>query len=139
MAVACISCAAARSATFTSVAAVMAVGWLAAVAWFFTVDDDRLTWGYAVIAFAQAYAFWRLSRTRLFPSLLFAIHMMSVAVYLFSTITHLEPWWVGFWTNRLFELALAYIIGGAIYRIRVRSRKRRLRGAHSGVSLRVAF
>lgn len=96
---------------------VLAAGWVATLVWYFAIAGSGMTWGYAVINLAQAVFFWRQSRERLFPKPLFVLTGLSLALLFLTTVAQLKFWWVAFTLNRLFEAALLYVMGCAIYRI----------------------
>ncbi|HBS31008.1 MAG TPA: hypothetical protein DEA40_04600 [Parvularcula sp.] len=84
-----------------------------------------MTWGFAVIKFAQAALFWRQSRNEVFPLPLFLLSGLSVVLYLLTTLSGLSYWWIAFASNRLFDLMLLYIASCALFRIlRLRQRKK---------------
>jgi hypothetical protein len=73
----------------------------------------------------QGVYLWRLCRSHLTPWPLFAVTCFTLLLHLVTTLIALDYWWVAFWTNRLFELALLYIAGCASFRMfRLRHTKR---------------
>lgn len=115
------------------------VGWAFAVCWFFVGGKDGITWGYAVVDAGLAAYFWRMSERKIFPAMLFYLHAFLVAYYLYASVFGLTRWWVAAFTNRIVELALIYVIFGAVIRLNARSRRRRATGLRRIASdLRIA-
>ncbi len=87
------------------------------LAWYSVGGQYGLSWGYAVIDAALAGFFWRLSRRRLFPAVLFYLHAFLVSYHLYVSIIGSTRWWVSAFINRIFEIALLYVIVCSIWRI----------------------
>jgi hypothetical protein len=104
---------------------VLALAWFASQAWYFTFAPYGMTWGYAVITLAEATVFWRFSAASLVPRPLLLICSLMLCLHMVSTLTALNYWWSAFWMNRLFDLALLYVAGCAVYRLVRLHHKRR--------------
>lgn len=108
-----------------AVAHVLGLGWCATFFWYYSFAGSGITWGYAVQDAAIASYFWRQSQRAAFPAPLFFIHFISIIYYFLSTLTRIDDWWTAVIANRLFEIALAYVAGCAIFRI-VKLRKKNM-------------
>ncbi len=118
----------AQSSILLAAATALGVGWIFSLLWFAIGGQQGLTWGYAVIDACLAGFFWRLSRNRLFPAVLFHLHAFLVCYYLYVSIVESSGWWIAAFINRVFEIALLYVAGCSIWRIRhLAARKREAR------------
>jgi len=107
----------ARSQQIVAAAIALTTGWVFSLAWYWVAGRHGPSWGYAVIDLALAVYFWRASKGRWFPVPLFYIHASFIVYYIYATLIAAPPWWVIMFVNRLFELAVAYVIGCSVYRI----------------------
>lgn len=111
---------AARLRVIFTAAQLLAAGWIFSVlAWRF-LDGAQLHLALVLQDATLAYLFFRMSRGRWFPVALFAIHVLMLAHNLFVAAFGVPDIFVSMFLNRLFELALVYVGGCALYRIRVR-------------------
>jgi len=72
-----------------------------------------------------AYQFWRIGKKSFFTVPLFYLMMVEIAFIVFSQGVGLSTYATLFVLNRLFELTLLYLIGCAIFRIRLRQVQRK--------------
>lgn len=91
---------------------------------YWTTARFGLVSGNAIIDAALAIYFWERSRGRWFPVPLFYIHVVLLIYAVYASVLGLNAWfWIAAFVNRLFDLALLYVAGCAIYRIRVLRRR----------------
>lgn len=111
---------AARLQVIFTAAQLLTAGWIYSVfAWRF-LDGAELRFAFALQDATLAYIFFQMSRGRWFPVALFIIHVVMLIHHLAVVIFDVPVSMIGLFLNRLFELALVYVGGCALYRIRVR-------------------
>ena len=115
----------AQSRQIVAAAVALALGWGFSLLWFWTGSRSGHVWGYAVIDAALAAYFWTSSQRRWFPVPLFFIHAALVCYFVYVALVGLHTWfWIAAFVNRLFDVALVYVAGCAIYRIRALKQRR---------------
>lgn len=80
-------------------------------------------YGYAALDMGLALFFLAQSRGRLFPVPLFFLHAGLVAYHGYAALIAAPTPWVSAFINRAFELAMAYVMGCALFRLIRRARK----------------
>ncbi|MEZ5897581.1 MAG: hypothetical protein R3C51_14400 [Parvularculaceae bacterium] len=78
------------------------------------------TWGYAVIDAAMAGYFWRQAQNRWFPAPLFYLHIVLIAFYMYVTLFGASAFWIGVVINRIFEIAILYVMACSVHSMRNR-------------------
>ncbi len=111
---------AARSRTIFVAAQLLTAGWIGSIAAWRFLDGPELRFSYVLIDATLAVMFLQMSRGRWFPVALFVIHFIMLAHHLIIAVLGVPDSFIGLFLNRLFELALVYVGGCALYRIRVR-------------------
>lgn len=111
---------AARQRIIFASAQLLSASWiLTVIAWRF-LDGAQLHVALVMQDATLAYVFFQMSRGRWFPVALFAIHVVMLAHNVFIAAFGVPDAFVGLFLNRLFELALVYVGGCAVYRIHAR-------------------
>lgn len=110
----------ARLRVIFAAAQLLTAGWIASVAAWRFLDDAELRAVLVLQDAVLAYVFFQMSRGRWFPVALFAIHVLMLAHNLMVAVLGVPDGLISLFLNRLFELALVYVGGCALYRIRVR-------------------
>lgn len=108
----------AGSVQIAMAARLIAISWLFSLQFWIMFDGDDLALSYLALDLALAAAFYHLSRGRWFPAPLFFLHATTVIFNFYVIVIDQGPIWMIAVLNRSFELALAYIIACAVYRIR---------------------
>ncbi|MEE2690888.1 MAG: hypothetical protein VX640_05020 [Pseudomonadota bacterium] len=106
-------------------AQLLAASWIASVSVWRWLPQDLRTHGFIAIDVALAFAFFAMSRGRWFPVPLFFLHAALVAYHVYAGFVGSTIGWVGAFINRAFEMALAYVIACALFRIRRIVRKQK--------------
>ncbi|MEL6212029.1 MAG: hypothetical protein AAFY22_06830 [Pseudomonadota bacterium] len=99
-----------RSQQLVAAVRLLGVGWLASHVWYWFFDGADRSWGYAVINAVLAICFWNMARRRWFPAPLFVLHALLVIVQALTALAFLNSFWFSLLANRIFELALVYIV-----------------------------
>ena len=108
----------AGSDQITTAARLIAISWLFSLQFWILFDGDSLAVSYFALDLTLAAAFYQLSRGRWFPAPLFFLHAATVVFNFYIVLIDQGPIWMIAVLNRSFDLALAYIIACAVYRIR---------------------
>lgn len=74
-------------------------------------------YGFAALDATLAATFFFMSRGRWFPVPLCFMHVALFAYDAYALLVGTEPVWIAAFINRIFEIALAYVLGCALFRI----------------------
>ena len=108
---------AARMRQIETAARLLTASWIASVIGWRLIDPPLLYGAYAAVDFALAVIFFQMMRGRLFPAPLFVLHVAMLCHHASAAMIHLPLAWMGVALNRMFELALIYVGGCAVYRM----------------------
>ncbi len=106
------------SAQIATAARLIGLGWLCSLQCWILFDGDMLALSYLAIDVVLAAAFYQLSKGRWFPAPLFFLHTATALFNFYILLIDQGLYWMIAILNRSFELALAYVILCAAYRIR---------------------
>lgn len=110
----------ARQSQITTAARALVLSWFYSVVAWRLLNAPAIYTALALGDAALAVFFWRMSRGRWFPVPLFAIHVVMLTNDLGMSVFAVPEQFIGVIQNRLFELAVFYVGGCALYRIYVR-------------------
>lgn len=109
-----------RSPQIAAAARLIGLAWIFALQIWLLVDAQWRILVFALVDAALAVAFLRMTRGRIFPAPLFALHAALIAYHAYTFLLGPSPYWVQVFLNRALEAALAYIAACAAFRIRNR-------------------
>lgn len=114
----------ARSPQLAAAAQLLAASWIASVAlWRWAGDSELRAPCLAGVDLLLAAVFLRMSRRRVFPAPLCVLHGGLVIHYATATVFGSTFGWIAAFANRAFEVAVVYVAGCALFRLRRRARK----------------
>jgi hypothetical protein len=95
----------------------MATSWGFSLQLWIIFDGDERTISFALVDLCLAAAFFQMSLRHWFPVPLFFAHVLLVAYHVYAFAVGSSAFWVNLFLNRIFEMALIYILACGIYRI----------------------
>ncbi|MBL4620686.1 MAG: hypothetical protein JKX88_11385 [Marinicaulis sp.] len=98
----------------------MAMSWGFSFQLWIVFQGMELSVSYALVDSCLAVAFLQMSRRHWFPVPLFFMHAFLVAYHFYGIAVGADIFWIALFLNRIFEVALAYIVVCALYRIYLR-------------------
>lgn len=107
----------ARSLQIAAAANLLAASWIVSLSVWRWVPWSLHMYGFAALDASLATTFLFMSRGRWFPVPLFFAHAALVAYDCYALLVGTRPVWVAAFLNRIFELALAYVLICALFRI----------------------
>ena len=114
-----------RSKLVRSVASLVGICWAFGLFAFLYMNTASYFLVAVMLDTILAYQFWRIGRNSFFTVPLFYLMMVEIAFIVFSQGVGLPTYWTLFVLNRIFELTLLYLIGCAIFCIRLRQAQRK--------------
>ncbi len=121
-----------KSASIRKSATMISLAWLLLIGSFFYFRRAEYFMMVLFVDSLLAYRFWRMARFEIYPAVLCITMLSEIAFTLIALLFSLHFYWIAFVLNRFFELTLLYIIGCAIFRIRVLKREKRMQKPATG-------
>ncbi len=121
-----------KSASIRTSAIMVSLAWLLLIGCYFYLARPEYFMMVLFVDGLLAYRFWRMARIEIYPSVLCVIMLAEIAFTITALSLSWHFYWIAFVMNRFFELTLLYIIGCAIFRIRVLWREEKTKKPASG-------
>ncbi|HXI85832.1 MAG TPA: hypothetical protein VNH64_00125 [Parvularculaceae bacterium] len=115
----------ARSLLINAAAQILSASWIASVAIWRWVPDERRGLAFAGIDLSLTIAFFLMSRDRWFPVPLFFLEALLVIQDVIGAAAGGKIFWLAIVLNRVFEIELFYVGACAVYRIGKLARKQK--------------
>jgi hypothetical protein len=125
-----------KSVSIRTSAIMVSLAWLLLIGCYFYLAQREYFMMVLFVDGLLAYRFWRMARIEIYPSVLCVIMLAEIAFTVMALSLSWHFYWIAFVMNRFFELTLLYIIGCAIFRIRVLRREEKTQKPASGWQVR---
>jgi len=106
-----------RSPQIAAAARLLALSWAFSLQLWILLDAPWRSYAFITLDLTLAACFFQMSRGKWFPAPLFFLHFALAVYHFYTLLAGSSIAWVGAYINRIFEVALLYVLVCASFRI----------------------